>query len=109
MDISGGVDDVVFSLAGAMDTKPDAALVTCPASQHVATSLALARMDVHLFIEKPLSTSLEGVDDLLEVCAKRRLVLMIGYNLRFSPSLKILRKALIDGRIGRPLSIRAEV
>jgi len=34
---------------------------------------------------------------------------MVGYNFRFYPPLQALRDALLDGRIGRLLSLRAEV
>jgi predicted dehydrogenase len=33
----------------------------------------------------------------------------VGYNLRFNLPLQLLRQALLEGRIGRPLAVRAEV
>jgi len=102
-------DAVVGSLEEALATKPDAALITGPAPLHVETGLALARAGVHLFIEKPLSDTLKGVDALIELCRVRDLVLMVGYNLRFYRPLQVMRHALVEGSIGRPLSVRAEV
>jgi predicted dehydrogenase len=33
---------------------------------------------------------------------------MVGYNLRFCRPLQVMRQALVEGRIGRPLALRAE-
>lgn len=101
-------DRVVYTLEDALDTSPEVALITSPATQHIETALALARQGVHLFIEKPLSHSLEGVDELLNECRRRGLVLTVGYNFRFYPPLQAMRQALLDGRIGRPVTLRAE-
>lgn len=101
-------DNVVYELGDALDTDPDVALITCPAPLHVETGLALARQSVHLFIEKPLSDKPDGVDDLLSLCHERSLTLMVGYNFRFYPPLEVMRQALLEGRVGRAISFRAE-
>lgn len=106
---SAPVDCEVYHLEDALDTKPDVALITNPASLHIPTALPLAREGIHLLIEKPLSNSLEGVDELLALCDERSLVLMVGYNLRFYRPLQVMRQALAEGRIGRILAFRAEV
>ena len=89
--------------------EPEAAFITNPAPMHIEAGLFLARNGSHLFIEKPLSDTLEGVDELLALCRQRNLVLLVGYVFRFCNSLQVMRRALKEGRIGRPLSIRAEV
>lgn len=100
---------IVFRQEDAIYTKPDVAIITCPASMHIEMGLALAQQDVHLFIEKPLSNTLDGVDQLIDVCCKHNLVVMVGYNFRFYRPLQVMRKALLEGRIGRIISIRSEV
>lgn len=102
-------DSVVYSLDDALSEGADCGFVTGPASMHVAISLALARRDIHLFVEKPLSNTLQGVDELIEECRRRGLVLAVGYNLRFFKPLQAMWQALRDGRIGRPTAFRAEV
>jgi len=101
-------DHVVYQLKDALDTKPDVALITNPASLHIETGLALARQGIHLFIEKPLSNTMSGVDELIALCHKRSLILMVGYNFRFYRPLQVMRQAVMDGRIGRPIALRAE-
>ena len=106
---AGLADREVFSLESALETMPDVALVTGPASTHVVTATALAGAGAHLLVEKPLSDSLSGVDALLHRCVANGLTLLVGYNLRFAPDLQAIKQALDDGRIGRVLSVRAEV
>jgi predicted dehydrogenase len=108
-DLAPLVESVVRREEDALAWAPDVAVVATPASCHVPTATTLARHGVHLLVEKPLSHTLDGVDDLLELCERRSLVLMVGYSLRFARSLIAVREAVLAGRIGRVLSLRAEV
>lgn len=101
-------DRVVYRLEDALDPLPDVALIANPASLHVTTALALARHNVHLFVEKPLADRLDGVTELLQLCRERNLTLMVGYNLRFAESLRCVHAALHEGSIGRVMSVHAE-
>lgn len=88
---------------------PQIAVIAVPASFHVSTSQALAENGVHLLVEKPLSSSLIGVSHLLKTCSDKSLVLQIGYNLRFLPSLQRYKDLLDQGIIGNIFSVRCEV
>ncbi len=108
-DVQGLVDEVFFGLDDALRWDPDAAFVTNPAPFHIETALSFAKRGVHLFIEKPLSVSTEDIDPLLKECGKKKLVLMVGYVLRFLEPFQYMRKAVTEGKIGRVLSARASV
>jgi predicted dehydrogenase len=88
---------------------PQVAIIASPAPFHIPTAQALAEVGVHLFIEKPLSASLNGVMQLLETCQKQGTVLLTGYNLRFLPSLQRFRDLLDEGLVGKVLSVRCEM
>ncbi|HET6316233.1 MAG TPA: Gfo/Idh/MocA family oxidoreductase [Chloroflexota bacterium] len=94
-------------LEQALAAQPDAVIVTNPTSMHVETACAALRAGAHVLVEKPIGDSLNGVDELLENA--RGKVLMVGYNLRFVPTLLRMRELLATQVIGRPLSARAEV
>ncbi len=108
-EVSPCIDSVVYSLEDAISIKPDIAIVASPASSHIETGLDLAKEGIHLFIEKPLSDDLEKVDELIELCKEKSLVLMVGYNFRFYYPLQIVKNALMEGKIGRVLTFRVEV
>jgi predicted dehydrogenase len=88
---------------------PDAVFVCTPTSLHTATALRAAQANAHLFIEKPLAHSLEGVDQLLEEIERRGLTAVVGYQMRFHPGLQRLHALLQEQRVGRVLSVHAEI
>src|SRR3989338_9906855 len=58
----------VFSnLGDALAKKPDIALITNPTSLHIPVAIEAAKAGCHLFIEKPLSHSMDDVDTLIEI------------------------------------------
>jgi predicted dehydrogenase len=103
-----GADGFFYSLDDALAFKPQVAIIANPAPFHVRVALALASQGCHLLVEKPLSDTLEGVSELLLATSAGAIVLQVGYNLRFSPSLRDFKKWVQSGHIGRILSIRCE-
>lgn len=97
------------NLDEALKFQPQVAVIANPATYHLETALSLARAGVHLLIEKPLAASSRGIDELIETCSSRRIVMMVAYNLRFLPSLQKFRELLGKQRVGRVLSVRAEI
>jgi predicted dehydrogenase len=88
---------------------PQIAVIANPAPFHIGIAQTLANAGVHLLIEKPLSNSLNGVEQLIETCHKHGTVLLIGYNLRYLPSLQRFRDLLGERVIGKVLSVRGEI
>ncbi len=104
-----GIDRCVTSLDEALQFSPQAAVIANPASHHLDVALPLAQAGVHLLVEKPISSTAQGVFELIEVCRTRGITLMTGYNLRFLPSLQRFRELLEEKKVGRVLSVRSEV
>lgn len=92
----------------ALDQELDAVFVCSPTSTHIPIALKAAEEGKHLFIEKPLSNSLEDVDKLGRIIEKKHLVCFNACNTRFFPSLKLAKRLIDEGRIGRVLSARVE-
>ncbi len=93
----------------AIQFQPNIAILAGAASTRIEIGLALANSGVHLLVEKPLSVSIKGVENLIEICAEKKLTLAIGYNLRFYESLIYFRDQLNLGVIGKPLLVKCEV
>jgi len=104
-----GIDRCVTSVDEALRLRPQAAVIANPASHHLDVALRLADAGVHLLVEKPIASSSRGVAKLIELAGARGSVLMTGYNLRFLPSLQRFRELLGEKRVGRALSVRAEI
>jgi predicted dehydrogenase len=77
-----------------------------PTRLHLPVALAAARAGRALFIEKPLSDSWVGVDELVAMIERRHLVAMVGYQMRFHPCLRRLDALLADRVVGRVIGVR---
>ncbi len=99
---------VFTDLDAALAAKPDAVFVTNPNSLHLHVALAAARAGCHLFIEKPISHDLEGLDELREEVERRRLVCLVGYQWRFHPALKLVQCRLKAKAIGDVIAARLQ-
>ncbi len=96
------------SLEQALNQKPDVVFVCNPNSLHLPVALEAARAGCHLFIEKPLSHTLDGVEELLDVVDRRGLTALVGFQLRFHPYLVKLHTLLQEHTIGRIVAVKIE-
>jgi predicted dehydrogenase len=99
---------VFTNLDDALAEKPDAVFVTNPNSLHMPVALAAADAGCHLFIEKPLSHDFTGVPELIDLIERKRLVCLVGYQLRFHPGLRFVQSCLATNAIGNVLAARLE-
>jgi predicted dehydrogenase len=67
-----------FAIADALAFLPQIAVIASPAPFHLATAQVLAAAGVHLLIEKPLSTSLDGVTHALQTCKEQSTLFLTG-------------------------------
>jgi predicted dehydrogenase len=94
-------------LEEALSLKPDLSLICLPNHLHVSVAQKLARLGSHLFIEKPISDTLEGVDALIAEVDARNLLAMVACNMRFHPAIMDLHEAIKTAFVGEIWSIRA--
>lgn len=94
-------------LQAAIRHRPDAAIIATPTAIHLDLAIPLAEEGISLMIEKPVSNDMDGVDALMDAVNSARGKILIGYQFRFHPSLIFIKKALDEGLIGEPLSVRA--
>jgi predicted dehydrogenase len=99
------IGSVFGNLDDALNDPPDAAVICVPAHLHIRLATQLAEAGVHLLIEKPLSTSFEGIDRLFSLVQKQNLTAAVAYVSRMNPALAAMRGALQSGRFGDPLQI----
>jgi predicted dehydrogenase len=99
---------VVNSLEEAWDCKPQIALITVPTHTHVPLAQQAAEHGCHLFIEKPLSYTLDGVGRLCAEVEHRRLVTMVGCNMRFHPGPATVKRLLDEDVIGQVIAARIQ-
>jgi predicted dehydrogenase len=102
-----GVRAAHADLEAALADRPAVAVIATPAHLHVPMATRLAEAGVHVLIEKPLSTSLDGTDHLRNLIHERGVVAAVAYVYRVHPGLAAMRQALAEGRFGRPVQLVA--
>ena len=100
---------VFTDLEAALAERPDAVLVCNPTSLHLPIAVAAARAGSAVFIEKPMSDRIDGVDELIALAEGKGLVGLVGYQLRFHPCLLRLRSLLQAGAVGNVVGVRIEI
>ena len=58
----------------------------------------------HVFLEKPIALELHEADELIAIARRHDLKFTIGYSQRFNPKFAYVRKSIVDGTIGKPVS-----
>ena len=91
----------------ALAAEADAVLVCSPTDRHLAQARAAVARGRHVLVEKPLAHTLDGTAELAAEAAARRVAVLVACNLRFLPSLQLVKRLIDEGRIGTPLSARA--
>ncbi|MBI1911087.1 MAG: Gfo/Idh/MocA family oxidoreductase [Deltaproteobacteria bacterium] len=86
----------------------DFAIVANETGRHIETSVLLAGRGLSLFIEKPLSHTVEGINVLEELVRKKGLKAFIAYNFRFMGAIRRIREELKTGRLGKLYFSRIE-
>lgn len=95
-------------LERAMAWRPHGVVVANPTACHVAVATEAARAGASLLVEKPVSHDRAGLAALSDALASGGGRLLMGYQLRFHPTLRRLVERLREGAIGRPFLARAE-
>lgn len=84
------------------------AFICQPNNFHIKTAVLCAKAGCHLFIEKPLSHNLKNFNNLLFLCRQKKLVTMVGCNMRFHPCLEFIKKYLAEKKLGKTYSLDHE-
>ena len=95
--------DYVNSIA---DAEADIAVICSPTDMHIKQAIECAKKGMHLFIEKPPSDSLDGIDELKKICKEKKLVAMVACNFRFSDGLKLIKKLADEKKYGSILGMK---
>jgi predicted dehydrogenase len=79
----------------------DAVCITTPSALHLEPALAAIRARKHLMIEKPLDSTVEGTDHILDEAAKAGVRVGSIFQARFGDAARQLKAAIDAGRFGR--------
>jgi predicted dehydrogenase len=72
----------------------DAVSIAVPTSDHYKVARDFLAAGVDVLIEKPICTTLEEADELIELAQKKKLILQVGFVERFNPAIMALEKVI---------------
>lgn len=86
--------------------KPDAVSICLPNALHAPASIAAAQAGAHVLCEKPMATSAEEAQAMIDAAKENGVYLMIGHNQRFMPPHVKAKQILQQGYLGKVLTFR---
>jgi UDP-N-acetylglucosamine 3-dehydrogenase len=86
--------------------KLDAVSVCTPNALHAAISIAAANAGLHVLVEKPMATSVEEGQAMIEAAQRNNVYLMVGHNQRLMPPHVKAKEILKTGKLGKVISFR---
>lgn len=99
LDLTDNLNDVLG------DRAIDAVLLVTPHSLHMDQVIASAAARKQIFCEKPLALHRDHAERMFGACRDAAVVLAVGHNRRFWPSMQALREITASGELGTILHV----
>lgn len=87
-------------------TDVDAVIISSPTACHAAHALAALQTGRHVYLEKPLASTLADGRAVHAAWRRAGVVGMMGFNYRFNPLVRRLRACLAAGAVGEVVAVR---
>jgi UDP-N-acetylglucosamine 3-dehydrogenase len=91
----------------ASGTSYTAAVVAAPTNEHFPIGCELVKRKKHILMEKPLCTTIEQIDKIIEQAEQAGVILAVGHVERYNPAIRKLAEILEAGWIGEPIHVSA--
>ncbi len=88
------------------DPAIEAVAICSSTDTHARLIIEAAQAGKHIFCEKPIAYDLAKIDEALAAVKKAGVKLQIGFNRRFDPNFRRVRKVVAEGGIGEPQILR---
>lgn len=95
---------VITTMDDALALKPDAVIIANPTKLHIRTAIPAAEAGCSILMEKPISDSFSGIDDLKKALQTGGGRFLTGFHFRFNPGLRQVQKWLQENKIGKVVS-----
>lgn len=89
------------------DPEIQGVIIATPTHTHLAWVRKAAAAGRHILCEKPLTLTLEETDEAIRVARQAGVRLQVGLMRRFDPDVREAKRALTEGRIGKPVIYKA--
>jgi UDP-N-acetylglucosamine 3-dehydrogenase len=87
------------------DKDIDAVSIVTMWDQHTDPAIAALKAGKHVFLEKPMASTVADCSKIIEATKKAKGILQIGHICRFNPRYRMARQAIEAGRIGKIVAL----
>lgn len=87
------------------DPDVDAVSICTMWDQHTEPAIAALEAGKHVFLEKPIASTVEDARKIVEASKSSRGILFIGHVVRFNPRFRMAKQAIDAGRIGKIVAL----
>jgi UDP-N-acetylglucosamine 3-dehydrogenase len=87
------------------DPEIDAVSICTMWDQHTEPAIAALRAGKHVFLEKPIASTVEDARKILAASKGSKGILFIGHIVRFNPRYRMAKQAIDAGRIGKIVAL----
>ena len=91
-----------------LHARVDGVVIASPVSTHYQLAREALMCGKHVLVEKPLTTSVEEAEHLVELARRNGLTLMVGHTFEYSPAINVLKWLIERGDLGRIYAIQME-
>ncbi len=81
-------------------TEIDAVAIVTPVWTHCELAKAALRNGKHVFVEKPLTSTVAQAEELIELADRRKLNIMVDHTFLFTGAVRRIRQLIDDGTLG---------
>lgn len=85
--------------------KPEVVSVAVPTAMHEEVTSIVLEAGAHALVEKPIASTLEQGQRLIDLATQHKRKLMVGHIVRFNPAIRALRQKLANNELGRIFQI----
>lgn len=83
-----------------LDSDVEAVVISTPVDTHYQLAKDALLSGKHVLVEKPLSTSVQACQELIDLADSRRLTLMTGHTFLYHPAVEFVKELLQSGQLG---------
>lgn len=85
----------------------DAVSIVTMWDQHTGPAVDALAAGKHVFLEKPMASTVDDCDRIINAARTARGILQIGHICRFNPRYRMAKQAIDEGRIGRIVALQS--
>ena len=87
------------------DSEIDAVSIVTMWDQHTDPAIAALQAGKHVFLEKPMASTVADCNKIIAAAKKSRGILQIGHICRFNPRYRMAKQAIDQGKIGKIVAL----